>query len=230
MGSKLWPIGTIQRHRHACVAAGVVIFWMTTLALVDLVSPRLPTLAIAAWLEILGNFARNRGDRAFPRVSAKKARNEPDAFSKKIEAENFPLRNPLKTINPGKSTGADRAVEAALCGSARAAALIDRLPPPRPVGLAQLRLQDLSRPRQRQRLRAERDLARAFVMGDQRLAIRDDRLRRRRTPRLQPHHGENPLAPMLVGHADDGAFGDVEMLVQRLLDFRGIDVLAARDD
>ena len=48
MGSKLWPIGTIRGHRHACVTAGVVIFWMTTLALVDLVSPRLFSLAIAA--------------------------------------------------------------------------------------------------------------------------------------------------------------------------------------
>src|SRR5271154_4197712 len=152
---------------------------------------------------------------------------------------NFPPRNPLKTNDPGKYTGADRNAASAVAASRAVPTeagltlrrrLIDRLPPARPVRLAQLRLQDLSRARQRQRLGAKRDLARAFVMGDQRLAMRDDRLRRRRTPRLQPHHGENPLAPMLVGHADDGAFGYVGMLVQRLLDFRGIDVLAARDD
>jgi hypothetical protein len=49
--------GTIPSHRRTCVAAGVVIFWMTILALVDLVSSRLPSLAIAAWPEILGNLA-----------------------------------------------------------------------------------------------------------------------------------------------------------------------------
>ena len=38
------------------------------------------------------------------------------------------------------------------------------------------------------------------------------------------------LAPFLVGNADDRAFGDVGVLVERLLDLGGIDVLAAGDD
>ena len=48
--------------------------------------------------------------------------------------------------------------------------------------------------------------------------------------RTKTDDGDDLLAEPFVGHADDRSFGDVRMLVERGLDFGGVDVLAASDD
>ena len=58
----------------------------------------------------------------------------------------------------------------------------------------------------------------------------DDIGRRRFLSRLHHHDRFHRFAPLLVGHADHGDFGDVGMVADRALDLGGIDVLAAGDD
>ena len=43
-------------------------------------------------------------------------------------------------------------------------------------------------------------------------------------------HRAYPFAPLPVGQADDGDFGDLRVLIQEILDVLGADVLALADD
>ena len=49
-------------------------------------------------------------------------------------------------------------------------------------------------------------------------------------PRLRRDDGFHRLAPLVVGHADDGDFRDRGMAEDGALDFRRIDILRAGDD
>ena len=57
--------------------------------------------------------------------------------------------------------------------------------------------------------------------------MRVDFCRRQRVARLHGDDRHADLAPLLVGNADDGSFGDCRELMQHALDLGRIDVLAA---
>src|SRR5882757_4492387 len=95
---------------------------------------------------------------------------------------------------------------------------------------AQLALQDLAGTRERQRCRGNVGAARAFVAGNQRLAVLHQLLRRGAGAALHHHDSVDLLAPALAWNADHGALRHCRMLRQRVLDLRRIDVLATRDD
>src|SRR5437867_13416719 len=98
-----------------------------------------------------------------------------------------------------------------------------------PVRLAQLTLEQLAARVARQRLDEVHRL-RAFVVREALAQPRDDPGRIRRHAGTQDHAGLHGLAPALVGHADHGAFADRRVRGEHVLDLRGVDVLAARDD
>src|SRR5262245_24350915 len=99
-----------------------------------------------------------------------------------------------------------------------------------PERLSQLALQDLAGAGERQRLVADLDAARAFVAGDQRLAELHQFVRHGLRAGLGHHGGVDLLTPALAGDADHVALRYRRVLRQRVLDFGGIDVLAAGDD
>src|SRR6185312_1665423 len=72
---------------------------------------------------------------------------------------------------------------------------VDLLLQPLPERLAQFRFQDLPRPRQRQEFLPQYHRPRAFVIGDQPVAMGDQCLRCRLLPWLQPDNGMDPFAP-----------------------------------
>src|SRR5260370_10972005 len=100
---------------------------------------------------------------------------------------------------------------------------------PRPIGIAQMAAQDLAGGIARQRL-DEVDRLRRLEARDAFAGEVDD-VRRRRLLALLHHHDRlDRFAPLLVGHADYGDFGDVGMIADRAFDFGRADVFAARDD
>ena len=76
----------------------------------------------------------------------------------------------------------------------------------------------------------EHDLARAFEPG-QTIARPCDQARRIRfRPRAWYDHGHDPLAPFRIFYADHRNLTHIRVNAHDLLDFGGVDVLAARDD
>src|SRR3989449_633729 len=94
---------------------------------------------------------------------------------------------------------------------------------PGPVGLAEHALEELARRIAREVL-VEGDLARNLVVGDMATGEGGDVLGGEPGPRLELHGGVDPLAPVVVGHAEDRHVLDVRMAVQGVLDLGGIDV------
>ena len=98
-----------------------------------------------------------------------------------------------------------------------------------PVTVPQLALQDLAGRRFRERVH---EIHRAgFLVGGQVTSRdRDDLFRGRGHARLQRDDRFHRFAPFVVGHSDDRGFQYRRVTVDRILDLRGIDVLAAGDD
>src|SRR5215510_11624493 len=101
--------------------------------------------------------------------------------------------------------------------------------PARPVRLAQHPLDELAR-RVPWEILVEGDLAGHLVAGEVLACEGDDVLGVEPTscPRLDG--GVNALPPVVVGHPEHRHVLDVRVAVQRVLDLRGIDVDARRDD
>ena len=76
----------------------------------------------------------------------------------------------------------------------------------------------------------ELDRARALEARELRCAMRDQCLLVHRLPALQRDVGDRHLAPLVVRDAEHRAFRDRRMLVEHVLDFLRIDVLAAGND
>ena len=98
-----------------------------------------------------------------------------------------------------------------------------------PIGFAQLEFLQLAGGRQRQ-LAAELHRARALVARDAFAAVGDDLGLGQRLALARDDHGVHALAPAFVGHADDGAHGDLGQLGDGVLDLGRVHVLAAADD
>src|SRR5437016_82674 len=98
-----------------------------------------------------------------------------------------------------------------------------------PVGLAEHALEELARRIAREVL-VKGDLAWDLVTGDMAPGEGHDVLCGEPDPRLELHGRVDPLAPVVVGHAEDRHVLDVGVAVQGVLDLRGIDVHAGRDD
>src|SRR6185312_9462425 len=94
--------------------------------------------------------------------------------------------------------------------------------------LSQRRLVNLARRIARKRV-DELDQPRTFEPRQIGLAVRMDLLRPERMAGLYGDDRHADLAPLLVGNADHGSFGDRRELMQHALDFGWIDVLTARD-
>src|SRR5579872_2689155 len=98
-----------------------------------------------------------------------------------------------------------------------------------PVGLAETELLQLARRRAGEGL-AELHPARALEVRQIRPAVLDQLGFAHRRPLAQDDEGEHGLAPLLVGHADDGRLGDRRVHVEGVLHLDGGDVLPTRDD
>src|SRR5215468_5936433 len=101
--------------------------------------------------------------------------------------------------------------------------------PPRPEGLAQDPLHQLARAVPRQRL-VERHLARHLVAGQVLPAEGGHPLGVQRVAGARLDGRVHALAPFVVGHAEDRGVLDRRVAVQGVLDLRGVDVDATRDD
>src|SRR5207244_10066183 len=77
---------------------------------------------------------------------------------------------------------------------------------------------------------AELDRPRALVAGEPLAAELDELVLADLRGRAADDDGRRPLAPRLVGDADDGGLEHRRVRVQHLLDLARIDVLAAGDD
>src|SRR4051794_33385788 len=98
-----------------------------------------------------------------------------------------------------------------------------------PIRIAQMAAQDLARRVARQGF-DEIHRFRRLEAGDA-LPREADYVRRRRLLAGLHHHDRfYRLAPLLIGHADHGDFGDVGMVADRAFDLGRIDILAAGDD
>ena len=75
----------------------------------------------------------------------------------------------------------------------------------------------------------ELDDARTLVVGEVLATPGDHAVGVERRARARLHDGVEDLAPLVVGHAEDGAVDDVGVLVEAILDLARIDVHAARD-
>src|SRR5690606_5498653 len=98
-----------------------------------------------------------------------------------------------------------------------------------PVGFAQHALEDLAAGIAGDRF-DEVDRAWALEVRDALAHEADDVVGLDRLAGLGHHDRLDLLAPLVVGHADDGPVGDRGVLHQDVLDLRRVDVLAARDD
>src|SRR5713101_3382723 len=98
-----------------------------------------------------------------------------------------------------------------------------------PVGLAELALQELARRVAREDV-VEGDLSGHLVAGHVPPAEGGDLLGGERLPGAHVERGVHPLAPLLVGHPEDGGVEHLGVAVQHVLDLGRVDVDARRDD
>src|SRR5258705_10281031 len=98
-----------------------------------------------------------------------------------------------------------------------------------PVGLAELAPQELARRVAREDV-VEGDLAGDLVAGHVPPAEGGDLLGVERFPGAQVERGVHPLAPLLVGHPEDGGVEHLGVAVQHVLDLGREDAHARRDD
>src|SRR5215475_8616095 len=101
--------------------------------------------------------------------------------------------------------------------------------PARPVRLAQHPLDELARRVPREIL-VEGHLARHLVAGEVLARERDDILGGEPASRPRLDGGVDALAPVVVGHPENRHVLNVGVTVERVLDLRGIDIDARRDD
>ena len=98
-----------------------------------------------------------------------------------------------------------------------------------PVGLAQNALDELAGGVAREG-GVEGDLARNLVVGEVRAAEGPDLVGGEGRAGARLDGGVDALAPVVVGHAEDGGVLDLGVAVKHVLDLGGVDVDAARDD
>jgi hypothetical protein len=97
------------------------------------------------------------------------------------------------------------------------------------VAGAELALEDLAGAGDRECI-DEVGAARRLVAGDEALAVRPELPRRRGRAGPQDDGGVDALPPPRVRHPDDHAGRDGRVAGERVLDFRGVDVLPTGDD